>query len=161
MGSGVVAAPATFEVDGVQYVSIAVGWGGVYGLMQRATERVGPGRVYTFRIGGDAEPPEFVLSERTELLTGVSYNPDHVADGLSLWVSNCLFCHGVPAINNGGAIPNLGFSSPEVIMASDEWVLQGAGIHAGMPRFDSHLTEDDVTKLIAFIQGTVDAVRPK
>ncbi|MCY3983380.1 MAG: PQQ-dependent dehydrogenase, methanol/ethanol family [Roseovarius sp.] len=161
VGSGVVAAPATFEVDGVQYVSIAVGWGGVYGLMQRATERVGPGRVYTFRIGGDAEPPEFVLSERTELLTGVSYNPDHVANGLSLWVSNCLFCHGVPAINNGGAIPNLGFSSPEVIMASDEWVLQGAGIHAGMPRFDSHLTEDDVTKLIAFIQGTVDAVRPK
>ena len=37
-GTGVVAAPATYEVDGKQYVSIAVGWGGVYGLVSaRAT----------------------------------------------------------------------------------------------------------------------------
>ena len=30
-GTGVVAAPATYMVDGVQYLSIAVGWGGVFG----------------------------------------------------------------------------------------------------------------------------------
>ena len=161
VGSGVVAAPATFEVDGEQYVSIAVGWGGVYGLMQRATERVGPGRVYTFRIGGDTEPPTDVLSDRTELVAGVTYDPDDIAPGLSIYVSNCLFCHGVPGVNNGGAIPNLGYSSAEVLTTADAWVLQGAGIHRGMPRFDAHLSDDDVTKLIAFIQGTVDAVRPQ
>ena len=59
-GTGVVAAPATYEVDGKQYVSIAVGWGGVYGIAARATERKGPGTVYTFAIGGKAKPPEFV-----------------------------------------------------------------------------------------------------
>ncbi len=47
-GTGVVAAPATYMVDGKQYVSVAVGWGGVYGLAARATERQGPGTVYTF-----------------------------------------------------------------------------------------------------------------
>ncbi|MEX0339827.1 MAG: PQQ-dependent dehydrogenase, methanol/ethanol family [Arenibacterium sp.] len=161
VGSGVVAAPSTFEVDGEQYVSIAVGWGGVYGLMQRATERVGPGRVYTFRLGGDAEGPEDVLSDRTELVEGVPYNADDVGPGLGIYVSNCLFCHGVPGVNNGGAIPNLGYSSAEVLMSAESWVIQGAGVHEGMPRFDSHLTEDDVTKLIAFIQGTADAVRPQ
>ena len=161
VGSGVVAAPATFEVDGEQYVSVAVGWGGVYGLMQRATERVGPGRVYTFKIGGTAERPEEILSERTELVSGVPYNPDDVGPGLAVYVSNCLFCHGVPGVNNGGAIPNLGYSSAEVLTKADAWILQGAGIHGGMPRFDAHLSSDDVTKLIAFIQGTADAVRPQ
>ena len=146
VGSGVVAAPATFEVDGEQYVSVAVGWGGVYGLMQRATERVGPGRVYTFKIGGTAERPEEILSERTELVSGVPYNPDDVGPGLAVYVSNCLFCHGVPGVNNGGAIPNLGYSSAEVLTKADAWILQGAGIHGGMPRFDAHLSSDDVTK---------------
>lgn len=159
VGSGAVAAPATFEVDGEQYVSIAVGWGGVYGLMQRATDRVGPGRVYTFKLGGDAEPPEEVLSDRTELVSGVPYDPDDVGPGLAIYVSNCLFCHGVPGVNNGGAIPNLGYSSPEVLANAEDWILQGAGIHQGMPRFDAHLGEEDVTKLIAFIQGTADAIR--
>lgn len=161
VGSGVVAAPSTFEVDGEQYVSIAVGWGGVYGLMQRATERVGPGRVYTFRLGGDAEGPADVISDRTTLVEGVPYNADDVGPGLGIYVSNCLFCHGVPGVNNGGAIPNLGYSSADVLMSADSWVIQGAGVHQGMPRFDTHLTEDDVTKLIAFIQGTADAVRPQ
>ena len=41
----------------MQYVSVAVGWGGVYGLAQRATEREGPGTVYTFKAGGTAAAP--------------------------------------------------------------------------------------------------------
>ena len=45
-GTGVVAGPATYMVDGVQYVSIAVGWGGVYGLAVRATDVDMPGTVF-------------------------------------------------------------------------------------------------------------------
>ena len=40
VGTGVGAAPMTYMLDGKQYV--AVGWGGVYGLMNRATEHQGP-----------------------------------------------------------------------------------------------------------------------
>src|SRR5947209_15959006 len=38
VGTGVVAAAATYMIDDKQYVSIAVGWGGVFGLTVRATE---------------------------------------------------------------------------------------------------------------------------
>ncbi|MEM6929737.1 MAG: PQQ-dependent dehydrogenase, methanol/ethanol family, partial [Myxococcota bacterium] len=38
--SGVVAPPVTYEVDGVQSVSLAVGWGGVFGEMVRAAPNV-------------------------------------------------------------------------------------------------------------------------
>jgi quinohemoprotein ethanol dehydrogenase len=41
-GTGVVAAPSTYNIDGVQYVSVAVGWGGIFGITQRATK--GPAR---------------------------------------------------------------------------------------------------------------------
>lgn len=160
VGSGVVAAPASWELDGQQYVTIAVGWGGVYGMMQRHTERVAPGRVYTFRVGGTAPMPERILSERTELVSGVPYDPDQVGPGAALYVANCLFCHGVPAVNNGGNIPNLGFSSAEVLANAGAWVLGGAGLEHGMPRLGAHLDEDDVGKIVAFIQGTADAVRP-
>ncbi|MGP1395638.1 MAG: PQQ-dependent dehydrogenase, methanol/ethanol family [Inquilinaceae bacterium] len=159
--SGVVAAPMTWEHDGEQYVTIAVGWGGVYGLMQRATDKVGPGRVFTFRLGGNAPMPEAEITNRTELVAGVPYNPDHIPDGLAIYVSNCLFCHGVPGVNNGGAIPNLGYSMPEVLQDAHLWVLDGIAVEQGMPSFADKLTEDDVAKIIAFIQGTADAVRPQ
>jgi quinohemoprotein ethanol dehydrogenase len=41
-GSGVVAAASTYMLDGKQYVSIAVGWGGVFGITQRVTDQDNP-----------------------------------------------------------------------------------------------------------------------
>jgi len=161
VASGVVAAPATWAHEGEQYVTIAVGWGGVYGMMQRATDRVGPGRVYTFRLGGTAPMPEPSMTERTTLVSGVPYDPDDVGDGLALYVSNCLFCHGVPGINNGGNIPNLGYSSPAVIANLHDFVLTDALVQGGMPNFADRLDDAEVDRIIAFIQGTADAVRPQ
>jgi quinohemoprotein ethanol dehydrogenase len=37
LGAGVVAAPMTYEIDGKQYLSIAVGWGGAFGQLQQPT----------------------------------------------------------------------------------------------------------------------------
>ena len=159
VGSGVVAAPATWELDGQQYVTIAVGWGGVYGVLQRATERTGPGRVYTFAVGGRADMPQTVSSDRVKLVEGVAYDQEQVAEGAGLYVSNCMFCHGVPGINNGGNIPNLGFSSAQIIDELDGILFSNALAQSGMPNFEGKLTADDVTKIAAFIQGTADAIR--
>jgi quinohemoprotein ethanol dehydrogenase len=80
-GTGVVAAPATYMVDGVQYLSIAVGWGGVFGIWDRATELRSPGTFYTFAIGGKAKLPEFVKYQTENLLEGVPYDPKDVPEG--------------------------------------------------------------------------------
>lgn len=161
VGSGVVAAPATWEHEGEQYVTIAVGWGGVYGMLQRATERTGPGRVYTFRVGGSATPPAYVEHDPKTLVAGLPYSPDDVGPGAALYVANCLFCHGVPGVNNGGNVPNLGYSQAATLEDAGEIVLGGALSGNGMPSFEDKLSEEDLTKIIAFIQGTADAVRPK
>ncbi|MGQ2909518.1 MAG: PQQ-dependent dehydrogenase, methanol/ethanol family [Aliihoeflea sp.] len=161
VGSGVVAAPVTYMIDEEQYVSVAVGWGGVYGLSQRATDTIGPGKVYTFKAGGTASMPEMVENDPAELVEGVAYSPDDIAPGGALYVSNCLFCHGVPGVNNGGNIPNLGFSDAAMLEGAPELLLSGAFVESGMPTFEGKLTEAEIKQIVAFIQGTADAVRPK
>ncbi|MGV3497384.1 MAG: PQQ-dependent dehydrogenase, methanol/ethanol family [Hydrogenophaga sp.] len=160
-GTGVVAAPTTYMVDGKQYVSIAVGWGGVYGLAQRATDRQGPGTVYTFAIGGKAPAPAFVAYNMSKLVEGVKYDPQHVPEGTALYVSNCVFCHGVPGVDRGGNIPNLGYMDASYIENLDKFVFKGPATARGMPDFTGKLSQDDVQKIKAFIQGTADAIRPK
>ena len=160
-GTGVVAGPATYMVDGKQYVSVAVGWGGVYGIAQRATDRVGPGTVYTFVLGGTAKAPDFVAYQQGSLLQGVKYDPAHVKEGTMLYVSNCVFCHGVPGVDRGGNVRNLGYSTAEKISNLDKFVFKGPDTANGMPDFTGKLTPEQVEKIKAFIQGTADAIRPK
>ena len=160
-GTGVVAGPVSYLVDGKQYVSVAVGWGGIYGVMNRATDREGPGTVYTFALGGSAKAPDFVAYQMGALLKGVKYDPAHVKEGTLLYVSNCVFCHGVPGVDRGGNIKNLGYSSTEAIENLDQFVFKGPRTVAGMPDFTGKLTAEQVEKIKAFIQGTADAIRPK
>jgi quinohemoprotein ethanol dehydrogenase len=161
VGTGVVAAPATYVVDGVQYVSVAVGWGGVFGITQRATDREAPGTVYTFAIGGKAPLPAFTKHQIGNLLTGVKYDPAHVPEGTSIYVNACATCHGVPGVDKGGNVPNLGYVSTETITNLKDIVFNGPFKDKGMPDFTGKLTEADVVKIQAFIQGTADAIRPK
>jgi quinohemoprotein ethanol dehydrogenase len=160
-GTGVVAAPATYELDGKQYVSVAVGWGGVFGLSQRATDRQTPGTVYTFALGGKAAMPEFVKYRLDALVAGVKYDPANVQPGTALYVSNCVFCHGVPGVDRGGNISNLGYKDPAIIENLDKFIFNGPATGRGMPDFTNKLSLADVEKIKAFIQGTADAIRPK
>lgn len=160
VGTGVVAAPSTWEHDGRQYVSVAVGWGGVYGIGQRATDTIGPGRVFTFALGADADMPDtMVFRKPSDLLQGVSYNPEDVAPGGALYMTNCLLCHGVPAVNNGGNIPNLGYSDTRVIGNIEDIVFSDARAALGMPNFSGKISQRELEQIQAFIQGTADGAR--
>ena len=160
-GTGVVAGPVTYFVDGRQYVSVAVGWGGVYGVTHRATNRRGPGTVYTFAIGSSAKLPDFVDYQQGALVQGVKYDPAHVKEGTLLYVSNCVFCHGVPGVDRGGNVKNLGYASADVIANLDKFVYRGPNMGMGMPDFTGKITPEQLDKIKAFIQGTADAIRPK
>ena len=160
-GTGVVAAAATYMVDNVQYVSIAVGWGGVFGIAARATEYDNPGTVYTFAAGGKAQMPAFTKYQMAGLVAGVKYDPADVGPGTLLYISSCATCHGVPGVDKGGNVRNLGYVDAAEIANLKDIVFNGPFKDKGMPDFTGKLKDDEVTKIIAFIQGTADAIRPK
>jgi quinohemoprotein ethanol dehydrogenase len=160
-GTGVVAAASTYLVDDVQYVSVAVGWGGVFGVSMRATELNSPGTVYTFAVDGKAPLPAFTKYQMENLLSGVKYNPADVGPGTLLYVSNCAICHGVPGVNKGGNVRNLAYVGADTINNLKAIVFDGPFKQQGMPDFTGKLSDDDVIKITAFIQGVADSIRPK
>ena len=60
--TGVVAPAMTYEIDGEQYVSVNVGWGGafalVFGEFVQAESVPNVSRILTFKLGADGELPE-------------------------------------------------------------------------------------------------------
>ena len=73
------------------------------------------------------------------LLAGVKYDPALVQGGLGLYVSHCVLCHGVPGVDRGGNIPNLGYVKPEIITELDKFVFKGPYLKDGMPDFSDRL----------------------
>lgn len=160
VSGGVVAAPVTYELDGKQYVSIAVGWGGVYGLAANHSGYASTGKVFTFTLDGKAPMPEFIKFEPGPLVSGVKYDPKDIDAGAAIYVSNCIFCHGVPGVDKGGAIRNLGYVDKHFVEDIDKYLLNhGSFENEGMPDFTGKLTADDIQKIKAFIQGVSDSVR--
>jgi quinohemoprotein ethanol dehydrogenase len=133
----------------------------VYGEAERGSDKEGPGTIFTFAIGGKAPLPEFTKYQMFGLLEGVKYDPADVQAGTLLYISNCVFCHGVPGVDKGGNIKNLGYVPTEEIANLKDIVLKGPFMDRGMPDFTGKLKDDDIVKIQAFIQGTADAIRPK
>lgn len=105
--------------------------------------------------------PDFVQAPTRDLVAGVAYDPAHHGEGAAIDIANCVFCHGVPVVDGGGSVPNLGYSAAGTIAGLKSIVFSGALAERGMPNFTAKLTEAELEKITAFIQGTADAVRPK
>jgi quinohemoprotein ethanol dehydrogenase len=159
-GSGVIAGASTYMVDDKQYVSVAVGWGGAFGLANHVAPNESTGTVYTFALGGTAPLPSFTPYTQAALIQGVPYNKADVGPGAGLYVENCALCHGTPGVSNGGNIPNLGYVPSKVISNLKGYIINGPYTNAGMPNFAGKLDDTQVKQIAAFIQGTADSVRP-
>ena len=91
----------------------------------------------------------------------MKYDPKDVPEGTALYVAACATCHGVPGVDKGGNVRNLGYVPTETITNLKDFVFKGPFRDQGMPDFTGKLTDEDVVKIQAFIQGTADAIRPK
>lgn len=155
-GTGVVAAPVTYTVDGVQYVSVMAGWGGAFALVggdaAAAAGVRNQGRLLTYALGGKATPPS---KPAAPAVVAASSAPPAlkttVEHGEQLFARYCAVCHGIGAIG-GGVLPDLRHTSPEVQAGFPTIVLMGALKSKGMPSFAQWLTEKDVDAILAYIR---------
>jgi quinohemoprotein ethanol dehydrogenase len=162
VGTGILAAPMTYAVGGVQYVAVLAGYGGASGIAMPFPEQTAAahynnqGRVIAFRLGGPAvpkppavfvppmpEPPHSTADART------------IARGGDLYMKYCARCHTM----GYGMLPDLRRLTPEKHAILGDIVLRGALSARGMGRFDDVLTEQDVAALSAFFIAEANRAR--
>jgi quinohemoprotein ethanol dehydrogenase len=152
LGNGIISAPSTWSLDGKQYVSVLVGWGGAVGLyVPNPTQQYkAPGRLFTFVLDGSASlEPVRGISKPALSVIEASANSAEVARGATLFGRRCSMCHGVAAVS-GGSIADLRYALPTTYDMFDRIVRQGAYQALGMPKFD-FLNEADVAAVKSYL----------
>ncbi|HWK53767.1 MAG TPA: PQQ-dependent dehydrogenase, methanol/ethanol family [Hyphomicrobiales bacterium] len=146
LGVGIMAPPVTYAIDGAQYVSVLVGWGGASGLISRsATDTFkGEGRLWTFKLGGDKNIVP-VQGQPMNPLSAIDYDADPtvLATGADLYGKRCMVCHGANAVS-GGSLADLRYALPATYDIIDNIVRQGAYTGLGMPNLGEWVDEDDL-----------------
>ena len=99
-GTGIMAPPITYSVDGVQYVSVMAGWGGptaTFNAPNQGKTKPGYGRMLTFALGGKATltPRAFARTGPPTPAITVNASPAVIHEGQILYTANCASCHGL------------------------------------------------------------------
>ena len=147
MGLGMTAAPITYELNGKQYVSILVGWGGdsagigsLFSTEKFSGSNLGwdygkhMRRLVTFSLDGAADMPPQPPPYFPQPLEAPEFEVDaELAEQGGLEFGTCLGCHGLGAIASGMA-PDLRASAIPLEKESFAAVVRdGALVARGMP----------------------------
>lgn len=146
--TGIVAAPATYMIDGEQYVAIEVGtsgFGGSYWAPNYA-------RLLVFKLGGTVKLPAKVSYTPRKLNPPPNFGDTALlAKGKARYDEHCASCHG----NNGrvsSLFPDLKYApalnSPELFKAI---VIGGALEKNGMVSFRKYLSTGDAEAIRAYV----------
>jgi quinohemoprotein ethanol dehydrogenase len=154
-GTGIMAPPVTYLVNGSQYLTLLVGWGGSAGLLNlpgNGSIKPGFGRVLTFAIGANAkfEAPPFSHQNPPSPAIRMNVSAATVHEGSLLYMEHCFFCHGFGAVS-GSSVPDLRYASAETHHQFENIVLGGARESRGMPSFKDVLHHDQMRALQAYI----------
>jgi alcohol dehydrogenase (cytochrome c)/quinohemoprotein ethanol dehydrogenase len=110
--TGVVAAPATYSIDGEQYIAVLAGWGGAWALSPGVLSTKSGvirnvSRLLVFKLGGTAKlPPTPKWTEAPLDPPAFRGTPKQVSEGSYLFGRFCGTCHGDAAVS-GTIVPDL------------------------------------------------------
>jgi len=155
-GTPIMAAPMTYELNGVQYVAVMAGWGGGgFPFVPRysaAYDRGNLNRLLVFRLGGGKVeqppllPPLEVAPEPPAQVAGA--DAAMIARGQGLFFGNCAICH---ANRHRSITPDLRRMLPVTHDMFRQIVLDGVLVPGGMPRWDDILSPGDADAIHAYL----------
>lgn len=153
IGTSILAAPMTYRIGGVQYISLMAGYGG--GVLfnpfppDSAAYKYGnEGRIVTFRLDGGAVPkPAPLVDAPQEHLPAREGTPAAIAQGEVLYSRFCSRCHAF----GRALLPDLRRLSPVTHSMFYPIVLEGAYQAKGMGRWDDVLTRSDAEAIHAYL----------
>jgi quinohemoprotein ethanol dehydrogenase len=154
-GTGIMAPPVTYLLNGVQYITLMVGWGGAAGtnnLEGSGPVKPGYGRVVSFTLDGKAKlnVPRFGYQGPPSPAIHMNATPATIREGQILYDKQCFYCHGVGAIS-GSSVPDLRYATAATHHQFASIVLDGARQQGGMPSFKDALKPEEVRAIEAYI----------
>jgi quinohemoprotein ethanol dehydrogenase len=163
---GISSSPITYQANGVQYVSILVGYGGASNArtdppMLGWKFDLQPRRLLTFALG-KATPLPFTAPPDTSLqpLDDPQLTIDeHLAqEGMLVYGKTCGPCHGNGLVSSGSPAPDLRESTVAVSWGSFDALLKsGALASRGMPRYDDLSEEEKRSVFMAIRKSAREA----
>ncbi|HEX4935309.1 MAG TPA: PQQ-dependent dehydrogenase, methanol/ethanol family, partial [Gemmatimonadaceae bacterium] len=157
VGTGIMAAPIAYEIDGEQYIAVLAGFGGAlapaYPTNSAPYQYQNYGRILAFKLGGGATPlpPKRTPAATPEPPTLAFYS-DSLADrGAALFGTTCAFCHAARGEKQLSAYPDLHRLTPQVHAAFDSIVTGGALKANGMASWADIFSPDDVKAIHAHV----------
>jgi quinohemoprotein ethanol dehydrogenase len=151
IGTGAVAGPISYAVDGEQYIAVSAGWAGSLIIIGGGLAAIhdAPSRMLVFKLGGTATLPQ---SEPRVVPPPPpqTASADTIARGEAAYNKTCRLCHGGSLIS-GGMIPDLRFMSAQTHQQFDAIVLGGARANQGMASFADVVSIDDAQAIHAYV----------
>jgi len=153
LGTGIMAAPATYRIGGVQYVVVMAGFGGNYVNYPLTKDMVAyhrdnEGRIIALRLDGGPVPlPPELTVEPYPQPPAREGPPAKVANGEVLYNRFCGRCHML----DRGVLPDLRRLTPVKHEMFYDIVLNGVLAGAGMGRWDDVLSRADAEAIHAYI----------
>jgi len=153
VGTSIMAAPMTYRVNGVQYVSVMAGYGG--GLLflpfpqSSAAYKYGnDGRIVTFRLdGGETPKPPLATDQAHDPPPPREGTAATIAQGEILYNRFCGRCHAF----GRGLVPDLRQLPTAIHNSFYDIVLHGALQANGMAHWDDVLSESDAKAIHAYL----------
>jgi len=150
-GVSIMAAPVTYRANGEQYVVVLAGLGGAVGLQLAESKTTNAGRVFAFKLGGQAKmPPVEAKPEGKVNVTRIDASPETLLKGRAVYGQHCMRCHG-PDATSTGINPDLRLASAEVHATWSDIVVGGTRTHAGMASFADLITRDEALAIQAWV----------
>jgi quinohemoprotein ethanol dehydrogenase len=151
VGSGIIATPVTYQIDGVQYVSIMAGWGGA-GATTGGAGANAPGRLLTFVLSGTQKLAAIAQDTSHLDVTRIETDGDEAAAarGAQQYARNCAVCHGFNAMGTG-VIADVRLSDEAMFDEYEGILLDGDMTDSGMPSFKRWLNKQDVADIRHYI----------
>jgi len=151
VGSPIIAAPITYEIDSTQYVAVMAGYGGAMRVVAPAPPSV-PGRLLVFALGGKAKlPPASTTSIPTPARIAVpAASSETLTLGAITYARRCSMCHGAEAAS-GGLAPDLRYAQPAVFDRFDQIVLGGPQASRGMPSFKGLVNDAELAAIKTYV----------
>lgn len=155
-GTGIMAAPTTYSIDGEQYVVVMAGYGGAEtsaylpdGVVFQYENK---GRILAFKLGGNETPlPPKLKKIETPAPPAMQVKEELLERGATLYDFYCFICHGDFGNRHLSQHPDLSKLTEAKHLVFNDIVLKGILSQNGMASFSNSLSEEDAEAIHQYV----------